>query len=90
MKMFAAATIAAFVVSTSVQAGNLVFEAPVEEEVMEEEEMAPMGSSAAGWLVPLLAIVAIGIAASSDDDSSSSSETVDIPATDGGSSTDVD
>ncbi len=66
--------------ATSATAGNLVFEAPVEEEVM-EEEMAPMGSSAAGWIVPLLAIIAIGIAASDDDDAPASPAAPAVPAT---------
>ncbi len=68
MKFFPAAAAALAAMTTSATAGNLVFEAPVEEEVMEEEIVQPMGSSAAGWIVPLLAIIAIGIAASGDDD----------------------
>ncbi|MEM6466223.1 MAG: hypothetical protein AAF679_06940 [Pseudomonadota bacterium] len=67
---FITATIAAFAIASAASAGNPVFEAPVEVEVMEEEEMVePVGSSAGGWIVPVLAVLAIAAAvAASDDD----------------------
>ncbi len=63
----AAASIAALSVASAAYSGNLVFEAPVEQEVIEEE---PIGGSRAGWLVPVLAIaiIAAAIVLSDDDD----------------------
>ena len=53
--------------ATASYAGNLVFEAEEEEEIVIAEE--PMGSSNASWIIPLLAIGVIGLAiASSQDD----------------------
>ncbi len=56
---------------TIAYSGNLVFEAPVEQEVIEEE---PIGGSRAGWLVPVLAIalIAAAVVLSDDDDDDSS------------------
>ncbi|MEO1549042.1 MAG: hypothetical protein AAFR93_01265 [Pseudomonadota bacterium] len=67
---FITATIAAFAIASAASAGNPVFEAPVEVEVMEEEMVEPVGSSAGGWIVPVLAVLAIAaaVAASDDDD----------------------
>ncbi len=68
MKLFISATAISAFLCAQAMAGNIVFEAPVEEEVMMEEAVEPMGSSAAGWIVPVLALIAIGIAISDDDD----------------------
>jgi hypothetical protein len=59
-------TAAALVFAGSAYAGNVVFEAPVEEEVVVED--APMGSSNAAWVVPLIALAAIALVVSNDDD----------------------
>ncbi len=55
------------------QAGNLIFEAPVEQQVDEAE---PIGGSGRGWIVPVLAIaiVAAAIIANDDDDEPASQE----------------
>ena len=63
---FVATTTAALLLAGTAFAGNLVFEAPVEEEVVVQEE--PMGGSNAAWLVPLLAIGLIALAVSGGDD----------------------
>jgi hypothetical protein len=62
-------TAAAIIAAGAAYAGNLVFEAEPEEEIVIVEE-EPMGSSNASWIIPLLAIGVIGlaIAASQDDD----------------------
>ncbi len=59
----------AFAAAGTASAGNLVFEAEEEQEVIIVED-EPMGSSNAAWIVPLLAIGVIGlaIASSGDDD----------------------
>ncbi len=72
----AAASIAALYVASAASAGNLVFEAPVEQEVIEEE---PIGGSRAGWLVPVLAIalIAAAVVLSDDDDDEPAGENPD-------------
>ena len=66
---FVLATVCSFALATQAIAGNLVFEAGEEEEIIIVED-EPMGSSNASWIIPLLAIGVIGlaIASSSDDD----------------------
>ena len=60
-------TIAGLIFAGTAYAGNLVFEAPVEAEVMAEEPAGSMGGSGA-WLIPLLAIGLIALAVSSSDE----------------------
>jgi hypothetical protein len=65
--------------ASTAYAGNLIFEAEEEEEIIIAEE--PMGSSNASWIVPLLAIGIIGlaIAASQDDDDDEDEEEDEEP-----------
>lgn len=65
-----------FVISTAVAllmagqafAGALVFEAPVEQEVIVAEPAAPIGGSNAAWIIPVIALAAIAYAIANDDD----------------------
>lgn len=59
----------AIMTAPAVNAGTLVFEGEVEQEVLVADEAA-MGGSSAAWVVPLIAIAVIGLAISSggDDD----------------------
>jgi len=50
-------------------AGALVFEAPVEEEIIvaEPAPAAPMGGFNAAWIIPVLGLAAVAYAVTNDD-----------------------
>lgn len=67
MKLFWTIVGAVIVAGAAAYAGNLgTFVAPAEV----TSDPAPMGGSAAGWVVPLLAILVIAAVASSSSDNS--------------------
>jgi hypothetical protein len=63
-------TAAALLLAGQAFAGNLVFEAPAEQEIIVAEPMAaPMGgSNAAAWIIPVIGLAAIAYALSNDSD----------------------
>lgn len=62
-------TAAALLLAGQAFAGNLVFEAPAEQEIIVAEPApAPMGGSNAAWLIPVIGLAAIAYAVSNDDD----------------------
>ncbi len=61
-------TAAALLMAGQAFAGNLVFEAPAEQEIIVAEPAAPMGGSNAAWLIPVIGLAAIAYAISNDDD----------------------
>lgn len=48
-------------------AGALVFEAPVEEEIIVAEPAAPMGGFNAAWIIPVIGLAAVAYAVANDD-----------------------
>jgi hypothetical protein len=63
---FIVSTAAALLLAGQAFAGALVFEPPVEEEIIVAEP-APMGGSNAAWLIPVIGLAAIAYAISNDD-----------------------
>ena len=59
-------TAAALLLAGQAFAGALVFEAPVEEEIIVAEP-APMGGSNAAWIIPEIGLAAVAYAISNDD-----------------------
>ena len=65
MKKFILASVAAFMLAGTVNAGSVAYVAPAEPMMVEDD--APMGSSGA-WIIPLIAIALIALAISQDDE----------------------
>jgi hypothetical protein len=62
-------TAAALLLAGQAFAGNLVFEAPPEQEIVVAEPAAPMGGSrAAAWIIPAIGLAAVAWALANDDD----------------------
>lgn len=59
-------TAAALLLAGQAFAGALVFEAPVEEEIIVAEP-APMGGFNAAWIIPVIGLAAVAYAISNDD-----------------------
>ncbi len=59
-------TAMALLLAGQAMAGALIFEAPVEEEVIVSEP-APMGGSNAAWIIPVIGLAAVAYAISNDD-----------------------
>ncbi|CAN5702468.1 hypothetical protein BH23PSE1_BH23PSE1_04650 [soil metagenome] len=60
-------TAAALLLATQAHAGALIFEPPVEEEIIVAEPVAPMMGPNFAWIVPVIALAAIAYAIARDD-----------------------
>jgi hypothetical protein len=68
MKLLIATTAIIALLASAASAGNLLMEAPVEAEVINDAPVGSMGAVGA-WLIPLLAVGLVALAASQSDDS---------------------
>lgn len=64
---FIVSTAAALLLAGQAFAGALVFEAPVEEEIIVAEPAPAMGGFNAAWLIPVIGLAAVAYAISNDD-----------------------
>lgn len=74
MKLIVSTAAAMALLAGQAFAGNLVFEAPAEQEIIVAEPAAPMGGSNAAWLIPVIGLAAIAYAISNDDDDDDTEE----------------